>query len=120
MTIKPFGGLCVERLNAVGIVDDPLENQSESPDHQKNQNCKDGEGHNDRDDKCKQFRNSLLKCTLQRPRNGHCKQRERHWSHDRLGIVKRGESNYRRDQQQRDLYDAVVLHGRELRKRRWR
>jgi hypothetical protein len=49
---------------------DPLENESESPDHQKNQDRKDGQSHNHRDDERQQYRDSLLKRALKRPRNG--------------------------------------------------
>ena len=70
--------LRIKCLNTVGIVNDPLENESESPDHQKNQHRKDGESHNDRDDERQQYRDSLLKRALKRPRNGDGEQRERH------------------------------------------
>jgi hypothetical protein len=65
---------------------------------------------NDRDDKRQQRRNSFLERALQRPCDRHRKQGECHRCHDRLRIIKRGESDYRCDQQERNSYDAIVLH----------
>ena len=72
MAVKPLGGLCIERLKTICVVNEPLDHQSESPDNQKYQDRKDNEGHNDRDDKSQQLWNSVLERTLKWPRNGDC------------------------------------------------
>ena len=50
VAIKPFAGLRIERMEALGVVEEPLEDQTKSPHHQEDQECKDCDGDNNRDD----------------------------------------------------------------------
>src|SRR5262245_19356673 len=109
MTLKPVGCLRIEHLKTIGVVDQPLDHQSKSPDHQEYQDRKDDGGRDDRDDDGQRFCNSLLQRALKRPGYGDCKQSECHRRDDCMRKIQSRQNNNRGQEQERISYDAIVL-----------
>jgi len=111
VTLEPFGGLRVERLKTVGVVDQPLDHQAKSPNHQEYQDRENRDGHNDRDQHSQKFCDSLLQRALKWPGYSDREQGECHRRDDCARKIQRRQDNNRGREQKRYSYDAIVLQG---------